>query len=388
MQTKARVSTDELRYNSLNLAEIQFKKPNGEYSQNRLEYLDLNMKKIHDNELNFRYLFNDIIDMFDKNTDEYCYYLRGEVFWWNGFYSLYKIINDVFKKRGIHHKLKFLDNNPNLKFKGDTNYIGYPYMLGIPFYEPDEVRFDNRVIDKHFLCLNRRVKPFREDVVDIIHEYNLFDKFHYSFGVDGESSNHPFYKELDGTVPEFYNPITGFEKSTFCLLITENSVDNIHRTHNPLFDEVIHLRNGMVNHLTEKTTRALCLGMPFILVGQPHSLETLKEHGFKTFGDFWNEDYDEDIDWEVRLEKIKKLILEISHWSIDGCNKLYQQMIPILEHNRKRYLEIQKEWKSNIAMESTIDYEFPNEDEYYQFFEHMKFESKSPMVNIKKESLI
>lgn len=388
MQTKVRLSNDGLRYNSINLAEIQFKKPNGEYSQNRLEYLDLNMKKIHENVSNFRYLFNDIINRFDDTTDEYCYYLRGEVFFWHGFYSLYRIINDVFKKRGIQHKLKFLDNNPNLKFKENTNYVGYPYMLGIPFYEPDEVVFDNRIIDKHFLCLNRRVKPFREDIVDIIHEYKLFDKFHYSFGVDGNSSNHPFYKELDGDVPEFYNPITSFEESTFCLLITENSVENVNRTHNPTLDEVIHLRNGLINHLTEKTTRALCLGMPFIIVGQPHSLQTLQEHGFKTFGDFWNEDYDEDIHWEVRLKRIKKLILEMSHWTLEVCNKLYQQMIPILEHNRKRYLEIKKDWESNVAMENTIDYDFPNEDEYYQFFEHMKFESKSPMVNIIKESLI
>jgi len=139
-------------------------------------------------------------------------------------------------------------------------------------------------------------------------------------------------------------------------------------------DNSIHLNGGLINHLTEKTTRALCLGMPFIMVSSPYSLKTLRDHGFKTFGDFWNEDYDEDIDWEVRFEKIKKIILEISHWTLEGCNKLYKQMIPILEHNRNRYLELNKEWTENIKMEDVIDYNFERENEYYEFFERMRFQ--------------
>jgi len=376
MQTKVKVSQDGLKYSSLNLAEIQFKKPSGNYSQTRLEYLELKKEKILTNKRKFEDLFNDIIDKFNETTDEFCYYLRGEVFWWNGFYYMFTLINNVFKKRGIQHKLKFIDNNPSLKFKYPNNYIGYPYMLGIPFYEPtkEDVNFVNREIDKHFLCLNRRVKPFREQIVELIHEYNLFDKFHYSFGVDGESRNHPFFKSIDGTVPHGFNPITGLEKSTFCLIITENTIEYTDRIHDFNMDNSIHLNGGLINHLTEKTTRALCLGMPFIMVSSPYSLKTLRDHGFKTFGDFWNEDYDEDIDWEVRFEKIKKIILEISHWTLEGCNKLYKQMIPILEHNRNRYLELNKEWTENIKMEDVIDYNFERENEYYEFFERMRFQ--------------
>ena len=375
MQSKVRVSECGKRYTSFNLAEIQFKKSNGEYSQVRLEYLELTKEKILKNKKEFENLFNDIIDRFDNNTDEFCYYLRGEVFWWNGFYYMFNLLNDVFKNRGIHHKLKFLDNNPNLKFKESNNYIGYPYMLGIPFYEPDEeIIFNSREINKHFLCLNRRVKPFREEVVELIHEYNLFDKFHYSFGVDGESRNHPLFKKLDGNVPHGFNPITGFEKSTFCLLITENTIEYVDRIHDINVDSNIYLNGGLINHLTEKTTRALCLGMPFIMISSPYSLKTLKEHGFKTFDTFWNEDYDEIIDWEGRFEKIKKIIIEISNWSLKRCNMVYKEMIPILEHNRNRYLELNKEWTENIKMENVIDYDFEKESEYYELFEIMRFQ--------------
>ena len=382
MQTKVRVSVDEKRYVSFNLGEIQFKNPNGKYIFTRLEYLELKKEKILANTKEFETLFNDIIDRFNWNTDEFCYYLKGEVFWWNGFYYMFELLNDIFKKRGIHHKLKFIDNNPSLKFKEPNNYVGYPYMLGIPFYEPNEdIIFDNRKIDKNFLCLNRRVKPFREQIVEIIHDYNLFDKFHYSFGVDGESRNHPFYKKIDTILRSEFNPITGLEKSTFCLLITENSVEYVDRIHDLNVDKAIHLNGNLINHLTEKTTRALCLGMPFIVVSSPFSLKTLRDHGFKTFGDFWNEDYDEHIHWEDRFEKIKKLIIEISNFSLDKCNELYKQMIPILEHNRNRYLELNKEWSENIKMENVIDYDFEKENEYYEFFERMRFqENKTPLV--------
>ena len=375
MQSKVRVSECGKRYTSFNLAEIQFKKSNGEYSQVRLEYLELTKEKILKNKKEFENLFNDVIDRFDNNTDEFCYYLRGEVFWWNGFYYMFNLLNDVFKNRGIHHKLKFLDNNPNLKFKESNNYIGYPYMLGIPFYEPDEeIIFNSREINKHFLCLNRRVKPFREEVVELIHEYNLFDKFHYSFGVDGESRNHPLFKKLDGNVPHGFNPITGFEKSTFCLLITENTIEYVDRIHDINVDSNIYLNGGLINHLTEKTTRALCLGMPFIMISSPYSLKTLKEHGFKTFDTFWNEDYDEIIDWVGIFEKNKKIIIEISNWSLKRCNMVYKEMIPILEHNRNRYLELNKEWTENIKMENVIDYDFEKESEYYELFERMRFQ--------------
>ena len=49
-------------------------------------------------------------------------------------------------------------------------------------------------------------------------------------------------------------------------------------------------------------------------------------------------------------------------------------MIPILKHNRNRYLELNKHWESNIKEDDTLlEYKLDNEDEYYKLFKKMKF---------------
>ena len=44
-------------------------------------------------------------------------------------------------------------------------------------------------------------------------------------------------------------------------------------------------------HITEKTFRAIALEMPFVLVAPAGSLEYMREYGFKTFGDVFDESY-------------------------------------------------------------------------------------------------
>jgi hypothetical protein len=45
-------------------------------------------------------------------------------------------------------------------------------------------------------------------------------------------------------------------------------------------------------HITEKTFKAIALEMPFVLVATVGSLEYMKEYGFQTFADIFDESYD------------------------------------------------------------------------------------------------
>ena len=363
-------------YKSFNIGSIFFVK-DSQSAEDKFEYLNFSKKNILENKESLVKLFNELIDNFDDKTDEFTFYRIHECFWWEGFYYLYKLLNEVFTNRGIHSKLKFIDNNPNFKLRDHhSNYKGFPYMLSIPFYEPtkEDVNFEARIIDKHFLCLNRRIKPFREQIVEMIHENNLLDKFHYSFGVDGVSNKHPFFNSIDGLVLTGFNPITGYEKSTFCMLVTENQIENRFKTHDDYVNSQIHIRDGLFIHLTEKTTRAITLGIPFIMISSPYSLKVLKECGFKTFGDFWDESYDNIKDWNTRYKMIENIVLQLSNYSIEKCNEIYKEMIPILKHNRNRYLELNKHWESNMKEDDNLlEYKLDNEDEYYKLFKKMKF---------------
>jgi hypothetical protein len=83
----------------------------------------------------------------------------------------------------------------------------------------------------------------------------------------------------------------------------------------------------------EKALNAIFNVRPFILCGPPGSLELMRNDGFKTFGDFWDESYDNELDHTKRLEKIFELINKIDSWSIRECQDIYTEMIPILFEN-------------------------------------------------------
>ena len=78
---------------------------------------------------------------------------------------------------------------------------------------------------------------------------------------------------------------------------------------------------------------------PFILVAPPHTLKYLKEDGFQTFSDFWDESYDEEEDHLERIFKILEVIDYINSKPIEDLQKIYDQMHEILEHNNKLFFE-------------------------------------------------
>jgi hypothetical protein len=85
-------------------------------------------------------------------------------------------------------------------------------------------------------------------------------------------------------------------------------------------------------HLTEKTFKPIAMGMPFVIVGTRGSLEYLRSYGFRTFGDIWDESYD-DADDDVRIEKIAKLLKDLDSMSADQKQKTFESAYDVIEHN-------------------------------------------------------
>jgi hypothetical protein len=54
---------------------------------------------------------------------------------------------------------------------------------------------------------------------------------------------------------------------------------------------------------------------PFILLGAARSLQHVKDMGFKTFGEFWDETYDLELDDKQRFNKIMSVIESIATWT-------------------------------------------------------------------------
>lgn len=96
---------------------------------------------------------------------------------------------------------------------------------------------------------------------------------------------------------------------------------------------------------TEKTGRPIMLKKPMIIMASQNYLDYLHQMGFKTFCDFWDENYD-GYEGKERFLRILKLIDTLAQKSVAELEQMYQDMQPILEHN---FLLLQsKKYNTNI----------------------------------------
>lgn len=91
---------------------------------------------------------------------------------------------------------------------------------------------------------------------------------------------------------------------------------------------------GTTFYPTEKVTRAILCRRPFIAMCSKNYLIYLRQMGFKTFHDYWNESYD-GFDGQEKYHMILKLIDDIATKTNNELDKMYQEMQSILEHNRR-----------------------------------------------------
>jgi len=83
---------------------------------------------------------------------------------------------------------------------------------------------------------------------------------------------------------------------------------------------------------TEKTFRPMLMKKPFIVMGPKNHLIYLRQMGFKTFYEFWDEDYDGH-DPATRFQHIIQLIDTLATKPKSELNDMYHKMQSILDHN-------------------------------------------------------
>lgn len=98
-------------------------------------------------------------------------------------------------------------------------------------------------------------------------------------------------------------------------------------------------------YISEKTIKPLMCMRPFIIAGPPYTLRLLKKFGFKTFGDFWDESYDDELDHAKRLEMVYNLSKQMTSKNINELKIMLLKMKDILEYNREQVLKLPEEIK-------------------------------------------
>ena len=169
--------------------------------------------------------------------------------------------------------------------------------------------------------LNFRSDPHSEDSRRLFELQKLFE-------VDPTSA-HKFVNLLD-QLPTQLESVDGFTVGN----TTIGHTDQLAQYYpNFLIDVVAEtFVNGRSFFATEKTVRPMLLKKPFVIMGPKCYLIHLRQMGFRTFNDFWDENYD-GFGPAERYKHILSLIDDLSKLSMTELKDMYQRMQPILDHN-------------------------------------------------------
>jgi hypothetical protein len=137
--------------------------------------------------------------------------------------------------------------------------------------------------------------------------------------------------------------------------------------------------DGSKIHLTEKILRAIACAHPFLLAAGPGALEYLRNYGFRTFDEFWDESYDLEIDTVLRLEKITVAMRQIQNLTVND----WQKIQCIADYNQQRFFS--KDFADQVAQELsqnlTQAVEFCLENRGDRYWQWRKFIRRNGLIN-------
>lgn len=134
-------------------------------------------------------------------------------------------------------------------------------------------------------------------------------------------------------------------------------------------------------HLTEKTLRPIAMGQPFILASTYGSLKYLRDYGFKTFADCWDESYDMMSDSIERMNKITEVMSDIVSMPPAKRDEMLVRARAIADYNRQYFFSkefedlIINELKSNFKL--AFDY-LESTNTSSRFFHYRKLFAQTP----------
>lgn len=219
---------------------------------------------------------------------------------------------------------------------------------------------DFNAVEKTFLCFNRNYRFHRVNLIMLFHKLNLLKDSYFSMPenhVWKEEERfkdtryiHPYYREKYnismGDIDDVQDmlPLTVDTPDFF----DDMAIHYIWEALSPYYDKTLislvtetNFEEGIFN--TEKIFRPMANRHPFILVGPKGTLAHLKELGYKTFSDYWDESYDDIEDPIERLDTIVNLCDSINNWSAKEKRIFFYKSMKETTHNYNLLESIAKE---------------------------------------------
>ena len=237
-----------------------------------------------------------------------------------------------------------------IKFRGPTFWFNRIANIDVNLHEWTQ--------EKLFMCLYHRPTAGRLALAGYLNEkYSKQSVIHFSFDTNDNSlTQFEFDKILSYDVNSVrtaanlleslpillssrdrHTKFDGYDyNDPLTLLYKSILVDIVNETH----------VSGTTFFPTEKTTRPMLLKKPFITFASRDYMAYLRQMGFQTFHDFWDEDYD-GFETRDRLLKIYQVINDLATRPHNELVDMYQRMQPILDYNHDMLMS--QKYKTTIT---------------------------------------
>ena len=215
-------------------------------------------------------------------------------------------------------------------------------------------RYDNKILSLNRIPRDHRIILFSQVKIDPVLSENV------SISLGSESANHEknlkqsdyllyhwdtCYSDIVGEVIDGININRGMSYLRTHNVYKSHIIDTELRSnqaHN--VNQLLHMKHPInvttetdmedsALFFSEKVYKPIFMCQPFLLLGNPYSLKKLREDGFKTFSDYWDESYDEETDQYKRIGMILNIMRELCEKSDKELFEMLQDMEDILKHN-------------------------------------------------------
>jgi hypothetical protein len=234
-----------------------------------------------------------------------------------------------------------------------------PWVRDIDKFSIEDFKVD-RIREKKFTCLNGAFREHRLILVSELFRSGLENDGYISYIVNtGYNNQPPIESEIDNVDKDLLKyymdiivptiPLTTELEKGMELIEPYISTSYVHEMYTNSYFNIVTETSYNWNstsiidnniYLTEKTYRPIFGMQPFIMVSNPGVLKHLKDMGFKTFPEFFDESYDEIENPTERMYTIINEIKRICNLSNEQLHDRYYNIFDKLEYNRNRLIEI------------------------------------------------
>jgi hypothetical protein len=228
------------------------------------------------------------------------------------------VVANPWESRHNIEQLHNLNINKNLYYwSGGASWF---WWMMYERYKNTALKFDHSNKQYEFFYLNKYPRSHRQKLFDRLSQAGLLDRSLYSF-LDRKIRLHRDY-ELPWVDADNY-PRYGHDRDIYEKPYNHSAYNIVSETH-----------DRGETFITEKIWKPLIAQQIFVVHGKQHYLKNLRELGFQTFNNTFDESYDLEADNDRRIEKI----VDLCGWlKTQDAQRLYSVTEDIRKHNTAHF---------------------------------------------------